>query len=290
MANVPPLASPDQSGALMAIGGAEDKVKTRRVLNAFVTLAGGPQARIVVMPAASMQAGSAGDLYQTIFHDLGAPIVEVLHVDSRPEAQDEARIALLQEATAIFLTGGNQMRLAALLGGTLLGQTMRQRHADGLVVAGTSAGASFLCQHMIAYGRSGEWPSQRMVQLTPGLGLTNRVIIDQHFQRRGRTGRLMVAVAYNPFLLGLGIDEDTAAILHPCDTMEVIGRGSVIVVDGAGIGYTNIDQVQGHQPVAVTDIRLHALTEGFRYDLVSRQPEIPQSAYSKDLLQRRQRQ
>jgi cyanophycinase len=273
--NDTPSVSAGERGALMAIGGAEDKGKTRHVLNTFLTLAGGMQAHIVIIPAASMEAAHAGNLYQSLFHDLGVATVDVLHVDSRLDAQDKARVAMLQGATAIFLTGGNQLRLATLLGGTLLGEAIRQSHAAGIVVAGTSAGASFLCQHMIAFGRSGEWPAQRMVHLAPGLGLSNRVIIDQHFQRRGRTGRLMVAVAHNPFLLGLGIDEDTAIVLHAQNMIDVIGRGSVIVVDGAGMSYTNVDQAQRHHPVALTDMRLHVLTEGFRYDLVSRRPELP---------------
>jgi cyanophycinase len=259
----------------MAIGGAEDKMKARRILNAFLELAGAAQARIVVLPAASLQAGRVGELYHALFRDLGATEVEVIHVDSRLDAQDPGRVASLNKATAIFLSGGNQLRLATLLGGTPLAQAIRQRYNAGVTVAGTSAGAAILSQHMIAFGRNGESPTQRMVQLAPGLGLTNRVIIDQHFQRRGRTGRLMVAVAYNPFLVGLGIDEDTAAILDAQNVVRIVGRGSVIVVDGAGMTYTNIDQVQRHAPMAVTDMRLHVLTDGFRYDLLSRRPEMP---------------
>jgi cyanophycinase len=273
--SAPGISSTGERGALMAIGGAEDKVKARRILNAFMELAGGAQARIAIIPAASMQAQLAGELYHNLFLDLGAASVEVIHVDARPAAQEEATAAALQDVTAIFLTGGNQLRLSTLLGGTLLGRTIRRRHAEGVLVAGTSAGASILCQNMIAFGRSGESPTQRMVQLTPGLGLTNRVIIDQHFQSRGRTGRLMVAVAYNPYLLGLGIDEDTAVVLHPQNTFEVLGRGAVIVVDGTDMTYTDLDQVQRHGPVAITDMRLHVLTHGFRYDLVNRKPEIP---------------
>jgi cyanophycinase len=128
---------------------------------------------------------------------------------------------------------------------------------------------------MIAFGRSGEWPTQRMVHLSPGLGLTNRVVIDQHFQQRGRIGRLMLAVAHNPFLIGLGIDEDTAAILLPENIVEIAGRGAVTVVDGAELSYTNVDAAKGYEPVALTDMRLHVLTAGFRYDLLQRRPEIP---------------
>ncbi len=274
MATEPSFPSPGKPGALIAIGGAEDKAKTRRILTTFLTKAGESQARIVVIPAASMQAMYAGDLYQSLFYDLGAANVEVLHVDNRLDAQDEGRAALLQQATGIFMTGGNQVRLATLLGGTRLSQGLHQCHNAGVVVAGTSAGASFLCQHMIAFGRSGEWPTQRMVQLTPGLGLTNHVIIDQHFQQRGRTGRLMVAVAYNPALIGLGIDEDTAAVFNHDQVIEVIGRGSVIVVDGGDMGYTNVDQAQGHKPVVVTNMRLHVLADGFCYNLLKKQPEL----------------
>jgi len=259
----------------MAIGGAEDKVKTRRVLNAFLALAGGSEAHVVIIPAASMYAIMAGERYQTIFHNLGVASAEVIHAHSRQDAQDESCLAPMQKATGIFITGGNQVRLATLLGGTLLGETIRQRNAGGVVVAGTSAGASILCQTMIAFGRAGEWPTQRMVQLTPGLGLTNRVVIDQHFQRRGRIGRLMLAVSYNPYLIGLGIDEDTAAMIDAQNRIEVIGRGSVIVVDGTGMTFTNLDQVQRHAPVAITDMRLHVLTEGFGYNLVSRRPDVP---------------
>ena len=259
-------------GILMPIGGAEDKMKARRILNKFFTLAGSSQAQIAVIPAASMQPGRVGELYHALFCDLGAHSVEVIHVDTRQDAQDPGRVAALNGASAIFISGGNQLRLSTLLGGTLMADAMRDCNANGVMVGGTSAGASILCQHMIAFGRHGEWPTQRMVQLAPGLGLSNRVIIDQHFQRRGRTGRLMVAVAYNPYLIGLGIDEDTAAVIYPHNTFEVVGRGSVIVVDGAGMGYTNLDQAAGHAPVTVTDMKLHVLGEGFRYDLIRRRP------------------
>jgi cyanophycinase len=264
-----------ERGALMAIGGAEDKVKTRRILNAFLSLAGGAEARIVIIPAASTQSRIAGEFYHSLFEKMGAANVEVVHANSRQDAQDESCLTPLQRATGIFLTGGNQVRLATLLGGTLLGNLIHQRSDEGIVVAGTSAGASILCQNMIAFGRSGEWPTLRMVQLAPGIGLTNRVIIDQHFQRRGRIGRLMLAVAYNPYLIGLGIDEDTAAIIHPKHQLEVVGRGSVIIVDGIGMSFTNLDQAQRHEPVALTDMRLHVLTEGFGYDLASRKPKVP---------------
>lgn len=262
-------------GELMAIGGAEDKVKARRILNRFLALAGGEDARIVVLPAASMQPGHVGELYRLLFRDLGAHNVDVVHLSTRSDAQDPALSAVLSRASGVFITGGNQLRLATLLGGTRLATVMREANAAGTVIAGTSAGASILSQHMIAFGRSGEWPTQRMVQLSPGLDLIDLVVIDQHFQQRGRIGRLMVAVSYNPFLIGLGIDEDTAVVIDADNIVEVLGRGSVVVVDGFDMGYTNVDQAKRHDPVAITDMRVHVLIEQFRYDLIQRQPIVP---------------
>ncbi len=133
-------APPSTRGVLMAIGGAEDKMKARRILNAFLTRAGGDQARIAVIPAASTQPGRVGELYHALFRDLGAADVEVLQIDARSEAQDAGRVAVLDQATAIFLTGGNQLRLTTLLGGTAIAQTIRRRNNEGILVAGTSAG------------------------------------------------------------------------------------------------------------------------------------------------------
>jgi cyanophycinase len=264
-------------GALMPIGGAEDKMKARRILSSFLGLAGGAEARIAVIPAASTQAGRVGDLYHALFCDLGASAVEIIHVDSRTDAHDGGRVAALAQMSAIFLTGGNQLRLSTLLGGTPVGRAIQQHNRTGCVVAGTSAGAAILSEHMIAFGRNGESPAQRMVQLAPGLGLTNHVIIDQHFQQRGRIGRLMTAVAYNPSLIGLGIDEDTAAIIDEHYMLQIVGRGSITVVDGSELSYTNLDQAQRHAAVAITDLRVHVLTEGLRYDLTNRRPMIGNS-------------
>jgi cyanophycinase len=270
------VADQNGRGGLMAIGGGEDKIKERRILSHFFGLAGSQQARIAVIPAASTQPDQAGALYQAIFQEMGAAEVEVFHIRSRADAQDAGRVAALQQMSAIFLSGGNQLRLLSLLGGTAMAQAIRRLNARGVVVAGTSAGASALSQHMIAFGRAGEWPSQRMVQLTPGLGLTNRVVIDQHFQNRGRTGRLLIAVAYNPFIIGLGIDEDTAVVLDPQNRLRIIGRSSVVIVDGGELGYTDVGDVQRHGAVTMTNIRLHVLTDSFGYDLIGRQVALPE--------------
>ncbi len=259
-------------GYLMAIGGAEDKREQRTVLRRFVALAGGHAAHIVVMPTASGFMELVGQKYHEIFTALGARQVTVLGVNSRVQAQDHEAVAAINDASAVFLTGGNQMKISSLLGGTPLLQAIRDRYSEGILVGGTSAGASAICQHMIAYGASGSTPKQRMVQLCPGIGLINQVIIDQHFTQRDRVGRLMTAVAHNPYIIGIGIDEDTAAIIDPDKRLEVVGRGSVLVMDASNMSYTNIHEAKGHGPITMFGMTLSALTQGYKYDLIERRP------------------
>ena len=142
----------------------------------------------------------------------------------------------MRDATGIFLTGGNQLRLSSTIGGTRLAQAILERHRDGAVVAGTSAGASAMSSHMMAFGASGGSPRQRMVQMAAGLGVLPGVIVDQHFQQRNRLGRLLAIIAQNPSLLGIGVDEDTAGVVGPDQVLEVIGRRSVTIIDGSGAG------------------------------------------------------
>jgi cyanophycinase len=268
---------PGHRGPLMAIGGAEDKVGDRLILRRFVQLAGDATARIVVLPMASSFSVEVAERYYGLFRDMSAARVDIVDVATREEALDTARAQPVDDATGIFLTGGNQLKIATLLGGTPIAVALRRRHAAGAVVGGTSAGASALSQHMIAFGRGGGSPTQRMVSLSPGLGLTNRVIIDQHFRQRDRIGRLMAAVAFNPFLIGVGVDEDTAMVLDYRNVVEVVGRHSVTFVDGADITYTDIHQVKQHANVAVFNARVHVLTHGQQFDLIARQPVIPRN-------------
>lgn len=264
-------------GPLIAIGGAEDKVGDRLILRHFVELAGGHAARIVILPTASSFAADVADRYRRVFSDLGAARVDAINITTRADALEPERATPLEMATGIFLTGGNQLKIATLLGGTPIATAVRRRHANGAVVGGTSAGASILSQHMIAFGRGGASPAQRMVALSPGLGLTNRLIIDQHFRQRDRIGRLMAAVALNPFLLGVGVDEDTAIILDHRNLAEVIGRHSVTFVDGADVTYSDIHQAKQYDNVAVHNLRVHVLTHGHHFDVVTRQARLPHS-------------
>lgn len=250
---------------LMPIGGAEDKRAQCLILRRFTALSGGSSARIVVLPAASAYARETGSNYCTLFTELGAAQVECLHIDNRTQANDPARAAVLKQATGIFLTGGDQLKLVALIGATRMEDGLLQRSAEGVPVAGTSAGASAMSQQMIAFGRSGSQPRQRMVQLAAGLGLTKNLIIDQHFTQRDRLGRLTTAVALNPRLLGIGIDEDTACLITPDGCIEVLGSGAVTVVDGQGLIYSDIYMAKGHSPFTVGGVNVSILEHGMSY-------------------------
>jgi cyanophycinase len=257
-------------GSVMIIGGAEDKVRDRVILGRFCELAGGSDGIVVVISTASSMGFVAGERYREIFTGLGIAEVRPLHAMTRSQANDEGYVRQVRDATGVFLTGGNQLRLSSTIGGTLLADAVLDRFRHGAVVAGTSAGASAMSSHMIAFGASGGTPKHRMAALAAGLGVLPSVIVDQHFQQRNRYGRLLSVIAQNPSLLGLGVDEDTAGVVGPDGVMEVIGRGSVTIVDGAS-AETDAWNVHGHRPVMISGVMLHALPSGYRFDLRRRQ-------------------
>jgi len=257
-------------GSVIIIGGAEDKVRDRVILNRFASLAGGRDATVAVISTASSLGAEAGERYRQVFGDLGIERVRPLHAITRPQANDESAARVVKDATGIFLTGGNQLRLSSTIGGTRLADAILERFRHGAVIAGTSAGASAMSSHMIAFGASGATPKHRMAQIAAGLGVLPGVIVDQHFQQRNRLGRLLSLIAQNPSLLGLGVDEDTAGVVGPDHIMEVIGRGSITVVDGAG-SETDAWEIHGHRPLMISGVVLHSLPAGYRFDLRKRQ-------------------
>jgi cyanophycinase len=222
-----------------------------------------------VVPTAS-QLSDTGERYRTLFRGLGAAEVTVFDFDTRRDCEEAGRLADLERCDGIFLTGGNQLRLSTLLGGTSVARLLRTINARGAHIAGTSAGAAFLSEHMIAFGAEGASPSAGGVTLAPGLGLTNRVIIDQHFRQRDRLGRLLTAVGYNPFAIGLGLDEDTAAFIAPNEDVEVEGSGSVTVLDCAALTFSSMDRLHEDEPVSLLGIQLHILTRGTVFNLHTR--------------------
>lgn len=251
-----------ERGFIIPIGGAEDKIADRAVLKRFVALCeGGP---VAVVPTASEDPGTP-DRYRGVFGALGVRDVRVVAVDRRDDA--EHGVNELVGVAGIFLTGGAQLRLSTILGGTPLAQAVRRCNARGVHVAGTSAGAAFLSEHMIAFGSEGATPLAGQATLAPGLGLTNRVIIDQHFRQRDRMGRLLSAVAYNPFAIGLGLDEDTAAFIGPDNVLEVVGTGGITVVDAGALEHSSMASTEQGRPVEMIGVRLHVLVSGSRFDL-----------------------
>ena len=256
-------------GWIVAIGGAENKENDRHILERFVAVAGGRGADIVVIPTAS-RLRETGPRYEQLFRELGAARVTSMDFDTRRDCQEPSRLERIAEATGIFFTGGNQLRLTTLLGGTPVAKLVRSRNAQGVAVGGTSAGASILSEHMIAFGDEGSSVISGSVRLAPGLGLTNRFIIDQHFTQRDRLGRLLTALTYNPFAVGIGLDEDTAAFIGPDETVEVEGSGGVTVVDASDVTFSSMDSVNEGQPVCLLGLRLHILVAGATFNLHTR--------------------
>ncbi len=263
-----------ERGYIVPVGGAEDKVGPSEILRRFVEVSGGKRARMAVIPTASGRADT-GSRYEKLFASLGAREVDVLPYAERRDAEREEWLEKLEHATGIFLTGGNQLRISTILGGTQVAKTVRRMNARGVPVGGTSAGAAILSEHMIASGDEGPTPKGGMARLAPGLGLTNGVIIDQHFRQRDRLGRLLTALAYNPFAVGIGLDEDTAAFIDAHDRIEVVGNGAITVVDASTLGFSSMAEVDDGKPVCVTNVRLHILTNGAHYDLSSRAATPP---------------
>jgi cyanophycinase len=266
-----PSKTPDGEarGWIIPIGGAEEKENNPRILERFVELCGGKQADIVVIPTASRLADT-GDRYEKIFGDLGVAKVESINFDTRRDCSEPNRLKRIKQATGIFITGGNQLRLTTLIGGTPVAKLIRTQNAEGVHVAGTSAGASVISEHMIAFGEEGASPIAGSVRLAPGFGLTNRFIIDQHFRQRDRLGRLVTALAYNPFAIGLGLDEDTAAFISPDNTLEVEGSGGITVVDAGNLTFSSMDQVNEGEPVCLLGLTVHILVAGATFNLHTR--------------------
>ncbi len=264
----------DRRGWIIPVGGNEEKAGDADILRRFVELCGAERARIAVIPTASSRSDT-GQRYDKLFRQLGAKRADVLPFADRQDAERGEWLRTLDAATGIFLTGGNQLRISSILGGTTVVKTIRRRNARGIVVGGTSAGAAILSEHMIAFGDEGSTPHAGGVTLAPGFGLTNRVIIDQHFRQRDRLGRLLAALAYNPFAVGIGLDEDTAAFIDPDDVIQVAGAGAITIVDASALGYSSIARARPGDPVCVTGVKLHILTAGARFDLNTREASPP---------------
>ena len=261
--------SPVPKGTLCVIGGAEDRTGSRLVLREFVRLAGGDGARIAVVATASSLGPEILESYDEVFSALGAGEVVPLRPESRVEADDPGLAAELDGVDAVFMTGGNQLKLTAVVGGTRFGEAVRAAYERGALVGGTSAGASAVSEHMIAFGDEHDTPRQGVTASAAGLGLLPDVIVDQHFAQRNRYGRLLSLVARSPRLLGIGVDEDTAAVVRGGHLLEVVGSGCVFVADGSG-AVSDAHLAELGAPLLVSGVVVHTLPQGARFDLATR--------------------
>ncbi|MHB1702475.1 MAG: cyanophycinase [Acidobacteriaceae bacterium] len=259
-------------GRLIIIGGHEDKDGSCEILREVVRLAGGRDSKLVVLTTASEAGEETGATYRRLFLDLGASTVETLHLNTRDEANRPSLLDVLEKATGVYFTGGDQLRITSTLGGTLADRLLHKIYEAGVVIAGTSAGASAMSSTMIVDGAADDSPSRSAVAMAPGMGLLDEVVIDQHFAQRGRIGRLLSAVAQNPHILGVGIDEDTAVVVEPDATFSVIGSQTVTVVDGHELEHSTATESDRDQALAMFRVVLHVLAKGYRYDLTGRKP------------------
>lgn len=257
--------------SVLIIGGAEDKVHGREILHTFFLRAGAADAHIAIVPCASREPVIMGDRYREIFTEMGAKAITVFDIRERDQGEDPIWQAHLESCTGVFLTGGDQLRLCALLADTPLLELVRMKAQSGqLALAGTSAGAAVMGHHMIAGGSSGEHPNRSLVDMATGFGIVPEVIVDQHFHNRNRMARLMSAIAMHPDRLGIGIDEDTCALFENDGQMEVIGRGTVTLVDPGHMSHTNESWVAATDPLSLHNLKVHVLIHGDRFDLYRR--------------------
>jgi len=259
-----------ERGFVIPIGGAEERDSNPVILQRFVDLCGGSAAKIVIIPTAS-QLEETGPNYETVFLRLGAGSAVSLPINTREQANESEYLSQIEQANGIFMTGGNQLRLSTILGGTPIAQAIRRSNAQGTHVAGTSAGAAIMPEHMIAGGPKGLLPNEQGVTFAPGVGLINKVILDQHFSQRNRLGRLLSATSYNPFFSGLGIDENTAAFIGPDNELEVVGGGCITVIDPSKLSHSSMASASRGEAVTLINMKLHMLAAGARYNIDTRQ-------------------
>lgn len=257
------------NGNLLIIGGAEDKQKECKILKYFYQEAGERSSRICIVTAASKNAEEVARVYQELFQGFGCTDLNTLNIYTREDANSQENTDKIIRSTGIFFTGGDQLRITAMLGGTRLGQELHHSYERKVIIAGTSAGASVMSETMIIGGQ-GDTPGEDLIRMAPGLGLLKGAIIDQHFAQRGRIGRLLTAVALNPYVLGIGIDEDTSIHVRADGGLSVIGRGTVLIVDASSAKISNVDELFSGRPLALTPVKLHVLSEGVEFHMVDR--------------------
>jgi cyanophycinase len=258
-----------EPGTLIIIGGGEDRHGEKKILQHVAQAVGDGQ--MVIATVASHEPEGYFPMYEKAFNELGVKDLCEIYINSRTEAYDEKTVKLLDNVKGVFFTGGDQLRITSQIDDTPVMHRIHEIYQAGGVIAGTSAGASAMCETMLVRGTSRESSRIGDLQMAPGLGIISDVIIDQHFAQRGRMGRLLGAVAHNPRIIGIGIDEDTG-IMFRFGCFKVIGNGAVYVVDGERVTYNSVAEERYDRALSIHDVRLHVLSEGDSYDLASREP------------------
>ena len=257
---------------LIIIGGKEDRSANKIILREVARRVGSGK---LVVSTVAMPTGT-GDLfaeYEKAFRSIGVKHVFHLDIKDRNEATQDSKVKILDGANAVFFTGGDQTKITSQIGDTLVFRRVQEIYGDGGLIAGTSAGASAICETMLVEG--GDEESHVIggsMRMAPGLGLIGGVIIDQHFMERGRVGRLLGAVAQNPKNLGIGIDEQTAIVVERGNGFYVLGSGAVYVIDGSHVTYSNIAQEDLQKTLSIYNVTVHVLSQGDRFDLINREP------------------
>ncbi|MFA9398868.1 MAG: cyanophycinase [Clostridiaceae bacterium] len=270
-----------EGGSLILIGGAEDKLGKKDILKK-VALDSSKEGKILVVTAASSLNNEAGEVYRDIFKDFGIKDINILNVEKRGDGFLKDNIDKVLNSNIVFFTGGDQLRITSLLGGTPLYKSFKEAYKRGSAFVGTSAGASVMSDTMIVSGPDSESPRKCTVKMAPGLGLINGVIVDQHFAQRGRIGRLLTAVSENPEIIGIGIDENTALCINKEGIARVIGDGAVYFVDGKNISYTNVSELHQDDVLSIFNIRMHVLIKDNKFNLKQRIAYLDQEGINED--------
>ncbi|MBI6874061.1 cyanophycinase [Clostridium aciditolerans] len=259
-------------GNLIIIGGAEDKKGEKSILKEVCSKLNKEEDMLVVATIASQLPEELGNEYKSIFENLGVQNIKILNIRERKDAYDSSNIQMIEEASLVFFTGGDQLRITSLIGGTPLYLGMKDVYEKECIFVGTSAGASVMSDTMVVTGPDEESPKKCTLKMAPGLGLIKGVIIDQHFAQRGRIGRLLVGIAENPQSLGIGIDEDTAIVVNEEGELKVIGSGAVYIIDGSNINYSNVSEQYQDEILSIFNVKLHVLKNGDKFDLNNKIP------------------
>lgn len=257
---------------LIIIGGHEDRSNNKVILGEVARRVGSGKL-VVTTVAMANGTDQLFDTYERAFRSLGVKHLYNLEISERAEATVPSKVKVMDDATGVFFTGGDQIKITSQIGDTPIFQRIREIYDDGGVIAGTSAGAAVMSETMLVEG--GEEKSHvsgGSVRMAPGLGLIEDVIIDQHFMERGRFGRLIGAVAQNPKNLGIGIDEQTAIVVERGNGFYVLGSGGVYVIDGTEVTYSNVAEEEPHKTISIYNVRMHMLSQGDRFDLLNRHP------------------